>query len=97
MNSFVALTWHPDGVVEVCFDRPEKLNSLVHESFENLVAVASQLSDDPDVRAVVLHGAGRAFCAGLDISNFDANGGDTIAGGRLAARTHGMPIFISRR
>ena len=90
MNSLVAVTLHPDGVAEVRLDRADKLNALVHESFEGLVAAANQLSREPSVRAVVLHGAGRAFCAGLDLSNFDSNGNGSIGSGQLAVRTHGM-------
>lgn len=90
MNSHVAITLRPDGVAEVCLDRPEKLNALVRASFEDLVAAAERLGRDPSVRAVVLHGAGRAFCAGLDLSNFDASRKAVTELETLATRTHGI-------
>lgn len=59
-----------DGVAEVVLDRPDKLNALDAATFEQLVDVADRLAGDGSVRAVVLRGAGRAFCAGLDVSLF---------------------------
>ena len=59
-----------DGVCEVRLVRPEKLNSLDQTMFEDLVATGRELMDRDDVRAVVLSGEGRAFCAGLDFALF---------------------------
>jgi enoyl-CoA hydratase/carnithine racemase len=81
-----------DGVAEVGLDRPEKLNALDPEMFEALIAAGERLVDEPGLRAVVLYGAGRGFCAGLDMQTFAS----IAAGGRdgghsdLAARTHGI-------
>ncbi|WP_448639346.1 crotonase/enoyl-CoA hydratase family protein [Geodermatophilus sp. URMC 63] len=61
-----------DGVATVRLDRPEKLNALDPAMFEALVAVGTSLVDRDDVGAVVLTGAGRAFCAGLDLGSFAA-------------------------
>lgn len=61
-----------DGVAEVRLDRPEKLNALDEAMYEGLVAAGSDLRDRNDIGAVVLHGAGRAFCAGLDFARFSA-------------------------
>jgi enoyl-CoA hydratase/carnithine racemase len=61
-----------DGVATVRLDRPEKLNALDGAMFEALVATGRELVDRDDVRAVVLTGAGRAFCAGLDLGRFAA-------------------------
>ena len=61
-----------DGVATVRLDRPEKLNALDAAMFEALVATGRELIDRDDVRAVVLTGAGRAFCAGLDLGRFAA-------------------------
>lgn len=54
------------GVAEVCMTRPEKLNALDFEMCKSLIEVGERLSADTSVRAVVLRGEGRAFCAGLD-------------------------------
>lgn len=61
-----------DGVATVRLDRPEKMNALDPAMFEALVATGRELMERDDVGAVVLTGAGRAFCAGLDFSGFAA-------------------------
>jgi len=61
-----------DGVATVRLDRPEKLNALDPAMFEALVTTGRELVDRDDVGAVVLTGAGRAFCAGLDFGSFAA-------------------------
>ncbi|SDE60757.1 Enoyl-CoA hydratase/carnithine racemase [Blastococcus fimeti] len=61
-----------DGVATVRLDRPEKMNALDPAMFEALVATGRELMARDDVGAVVLTGAGRAFCAGLDFSSFAA-------------------------
>ncbi|MGY1810081.1 crotonase/enoyl-CoA hydratase family protein [Blastococcus sp. SYSU D00669] len=61
-----------DGVATVRLDRPDKLNALDPTMFEALVAVGTSLVDRDEVGAVVLTGAGRAFCAGLDFGSFAA-------------------------
>ena len=58
------------GVATVRLNRPEKLNALDPAMFEALVEVGSGLIGRDDVGAVVLCGAGRAFCAGLDFAQF---------------------------
>ena len=52
-------------------NRPGKLNALNFELTEALVGAFEAVGDDQDVRAVVLTGEGRAFCAGADRSEFD--------------------------
>jgi 2-(1,2-epoxy-1,2-dihydrophenyl)acetyl-CoA isomerase len=54
-------------VAVVTLNRPEALNSLVQEMKTALLGVVEALSGDDDVRAVVLTGAGRAFCVGQDL------------------------------
>jgi enoyl-CoA hydratase/carnithine racemase len=63
-----------DGVADVRLSRPEKLNALDRAMFEGLVAAGQALSGDRTVRAVVLSGEGRAFCAGLDMTSMQAGG-----------------------
>lgn len=79
------------GVAVVRLNRPDKMNAIDPAMFEALVATGERLMTEPDLRAVVLSGEGRAFCAGLDMgsmANLGASpGGDD--GGRLAKRTHG--------
>ncbi len=61
-----------DGVATVRLDRPEKMNALDPAMFEAIVATGKELMERDDVNAVVLTGAGRAFCAGLDFGSFAA-------------------------
>src|ERR1700743_3995231 len=88
-----------DGVADVRLVRADKMNALDAAMFEALVAATERLSRKKELRAVVLSGEGRAFCAGLDMGRFAAmkeNGGNGIAGGEkrdLTARTHGLANF----
>lgn len=57
-------------VAEVMLNRPDKYNAIDFEMFEALHTAASQLAEEASLRAVVLHGAGGNFCAGIDVSVF---------------------------
>lgn len=71
-----------DGVADVRLNRPEKLNALDKAMFVGLVETGTALAKDPSLRAVVLSGEGRGFCAGLDFASFMAMGaGDSSGGG----------------
>lgn len=69
-----------DGVADVRLNRPEKLNALDGPMFAALVEAGDQLAEDPGVRAVVLSGEGRGFCAGLDVGAFMGGGGGDDGG-----------------
>ncbi|MFF2275835.1 enoyl-CoA hydratase/isomerase family protein [Agromyces sp. NPDC058126] len=63
-----------DGVAEVVLNAPEKLNSLDEAALAELSSVYAEverLAGSGEVRALVLRGEGRAFCAGRDISGVD--------------------------
>jgi len=86
-------------VAHVRLNRPDKMNALDNAMFEAIVEAGEQLKNNDSVRAIVLSGEGRAFCAGLDMGNFAsmANGGSSTqkaasgdGGGRLEKRTHGI-------
>ena len=59
------------GVADVRLVRVDKMNALDDAMFEALIQTGERLKTEAGVRAVVLSGAGRAFCAGLDMGNFD--------------------------
>lgn len=61
-----------DGVADVRFARPERLNALDDAQFDAIVEVVERLGGMPGVRCVVLSGEGDGFCAGLDLSVFTA-------------------------
>ena len=65
-----------DGVADVRLNRPEKLNALDNAMFRAIVDAGENLKRRSGVRAVVLSGEGRSFCAGLDFSSFQAMGTD---------------------
>ena len=56
-----------DGVGTITLDRPDALNAATYEMEDELLHVLAAADADPDVRALVLTGAGRAFCAGDDV------------------------------
>src|ERR1700687_4596562 len=56
-----------DGVVQLTLDRPERLNAMNFELISDLHAALDQIAADRTCRVVVLTGAGRGFCAGLDL------------------------------
>jgi enoyl-CoA hydratase/carnithine racemase len=91
-----------DSVADVRLVRADKMNALDGAMFEALVATTERLSSEKGLRAVVLSGEGRAFCAGLDMGRFAAmneNGGNGILGGQerdLTVRTHGLANFAQQ-
>jgi enoyl-CoA hydratase/carnithine racemase len=67
------------GVADVRLNRPDKYNALSREMFAALGEAGERLADDRSVRAVVLSGNGRGFCAGLDFDSFRAMAGEGAA------------------
>ncbi|QZD93560.1 crotonase/enoyl-CoA hydratase family protein [Qipengyuania xiapuensis] len=74
-----------NGVAQVRFNRPDKMNALDPAQFEAIIEAGEKLRTMKGLRVVVLAGEGKAFCAGLDISSFTADGERKP----LAERTHG--------
>ncbi len=64
-----------DGIATVTLNRPEKKNAMSLEMFEALPAACAELAETAGLRAVVLTGAGGAFCAGLDLGVMMSFGG----------------------
>jgi enoyl-CoA hydratase/carnithine racemase len=82
-----------DGVADVRLIRADKMNALDAAMFEGLIEAGDKLARMEGLRAVVLSGEGKAFCAGLDMGSFAAmnKGDDAVPGAReLATRTHGI-------
>lgn len=57
-------------IADVRLNRPDKMNALNIDMFKAINRVGEALAGNTDVRAVVLSGEGRGFCAGLDLANF---------------------------
>ena len=66
------------GVAEILLDRPDQMNAINLDLARDLMYAAMECDDDPDVRAVVITGSGKAFCAGGDLGEY-ADSGDTAA------------------
>lgn len=81
------------GVAHIEMSRPDKMNAVVPQLLLDLEDAVEQIAGNPDVRAAVLSGKGRAFCAGLDTSGFEqmaGEGGHTPVSPRPAeSRTKG--------
>lgn len=90
-----------DRVLTITLDRPDRLNAFTSRIARELIAAFDAADGDDDVRAIVVTGAGRAFCAGADLEPGDAtfDPGETVddeahrdIGGLVALR-----IFQSRK
>ena len=91
MNDRVKITI-TDHVADVRLNRPDKMNALDGAMFEGIVAAGERLMTEQGVRAVVLSGEGRAFCAGLDMASM-ASGG---SGMDIRGRTHGTSNIVQK-
>ena len=65
--ALVTVTVRPSGVAIVSLNRADKYNGLSLPMFREIESAALSLKEDPSIRAVVLTGSGRGFCAGLDV------------------------------
>ncbi|WP_033295634.1 enoyl-CoA hydratase/isomerase family protein [Amycolatopsis jejuensis] len=71
-----SLTWRMDGAVGVLtLNKPDRLNAIASRDIDELDRVVMLAGRDPAVRAIVLTGAGRGFCAGADVKEW-ASGSD---------------------
>ena len=92
MNDRVVIQLDSEGVADVRLNRADKMNAIDSAMIEGILAAQDQLRAEPRLRAVVLHGEGRAFCAGLDISRFRAMGSTRWPAALMASRTrHNSP------
>jgi enoyl-CoA hydratase/carnithine racemase len=80
MSELVERTVPRPGVVQLTLSRPEKLNALTADLVAALHGELRSLAGDASCRAVVLTGAGRGFCAGLDLGGFGVVAGTEAAG-----------------
>ena len=71
MSDRVSVSVDEQGVADVRLNRPDKMNACDTEMFGALSAAGNALASDRSLRAVVLSGEGRAFCAGADLTYFE--------------------------
>jgi enoyl-CoA hydratase/carnithine racemase len=74
-----------DNIATITLNRPDKMNAFTNRMLKEIIAAMDLADSDDEVRAIIFTGAGRAYCAGADLSG----GGDTFAkgGSDVAART----------
>lgn len=75
----LAITADDAGVVEMRFNRPEKLNAFNGTMRHEIRQFINTFGDDPEGRALVITGAGRAFCSGADLADADQRPWPTAA------------------
>jgi enoyl-CoA hydratase/carnithine racemase len=76
-----------NAIADVRLNRPDRLNAIDRAMFSALSEASAELAGRGDVRAVVLSGSGRAFCAGLDLA---AMAGADPSFGKLSDRSYGI-------
>lgn len=78
-NPEPCVLYETDGAVAILtLNRPQSLNSFTRQMHRDLWAALDRVESDKTIRALVLTGAGRGFCAGADLSEFDFREGDDI-------------------
>ena len=92
-----------DRVMTVTLHRPDKLNAFTRAMRDELIAAFARADADDEVRVVIVTGAGRAFCAGADLSagretfNFAKRGGGDSEEGRDGGGRVSLAIFASKK
>lgn len=74
MTESVLLIEKNEGIVTLTLNRPHAMNALSHELRQALVHAFTELRNDEAARVVILTGAGKAFCAGLDLKELGQTG-----------------------
>ena len=91
--------YEQDGHIgTITLNRPERMNAISGEMLTGLTNLLRQCDEDADVRCMILTGAGRGFCAGLDLKDQSSGQGlDFDGGGGGAVKVGDTPPFILRR
>src|SRR5262245_54868387 len=92
-----------DGAVALLtLDEPATLNAMTPDLLGDLATAIAEMTADPDVRVLVLTGAGRGFCSGQNLKAFNALGDDIVAGvmrhywpALEALRTCRVPVVVA--
>ena len=79
MSSRVLVNIKENGIAVVTLNRSEKMNAIDQDMFKAITATGESLKNNRAVKAVVIHGDGAGFCAGLDLSNFSEDAPEVLA------------------
>ncbi len=87
-----------DQILTITLNRPDRMNAISGPMLDGLAKTLQQANTDPDVRVVVLTGAGRGFCAGLDLKAETSGDGLGVGqrGYRLFDLHNSPPVVINR-
>ena len=70
---------HPqDGVALLTLNRPDRLNAITFEMFDEMHEVCRELTADTGTRVLIITGKGRGFCSGLDLDEARIDGADFL-------------------
>jgi enoyl-CoA hydratase len=83
------------GITVLTLDRPARLNAMSPDLLQELHAVLDAIAEDPTCRVLVLTGAGRGFCAGLDLTAYDMGGADRGEGWDSPQRRLALQKYIA--
>ncbi|MEM1229974.1 MAG: crotonase/enoyl-CoA hydratase family protein [Pseudomonadota bacterium] len=75
-----------DQILTLTLNRPDRMNAFTHEMMKEIISALDEADADDNVRAIIVTGAGRAFCAGADL----AAGGDTFNADGREDRASGL-------
>jgi enoyl-CoA hydratase/carnithine racemase len=85
------------NVLTLTLNRPDRLNAISGPMLGALASTLQEANVDPDVRAIILTGAGRGFCSGLDLKDqASGNGPGAVRGFRLFDLHSSPPVVINR-
>jgi enoyl-CoA hydratase/carnithine racemase len=84
-----------DGVGTILLNRPERKNAFTLEMIDEWAAVLRKARTDPEVRTIILTGAGDGFCSGVDLGAFSAGGSEPMEVKRnLTERIHRVALAL---
>lgn len=96
MSESVLYEFHEPGVGVITFNRPDRLNAWTPEMGERYFSYIDKCAADPNVRVIVVTGAGRGYCAGADMDSLEAIGesqGDERSAERAAGTRHQIELL----
>jgi enoyl-CoA hydratase/carnithine racemase len=87
-----------ERVATITYNRPEKMNAWTPRMFDELRYAIEDAENDPDIGAIIITGAGRAYCSGADIGGLNrmAQGAEPAAAGQSPSATQAEADGMSR-
>lgn len=88
MTDSVLLIDKADGIATVTLNRPQSMNALSRELRAAIIDGFAELKSDGNIDVVILTGAGRAFCAGLDLKELGGESPESVGVGSAVSQTN---------